>query len=625
MAEEQLNFSSLFGDEFNIEIKTPTVKEIKTKLEKAKSSEVPVEKLLKSKKVSLEERLAIIKSNVLQILGKQKDNVLVITSRQQFTEYIDKAIEVGRIAIDTETNNSLDPITCKIAGLCLYIPNEKQVYIPVNHRNSETKLRLENQCTEQDIKEELQRLVDHNVFTVFHNYKFDYEVIKCTCNIEIPCSWDTQICARLLDENNPSGLKYLYTTKIDPTQSKYDIESLFENVSYLDVSPDIFALYAATDSMMTDKLYELQEKELSKPEYDEHFDLTGKHKVKGLRWLFHNVEVPIARVTAEMELAGVMVDSDFGDRLRSKYNFQLEQLDEEINQNLQNLDQIISAWRLTPEANQKSISYVPKKTSMTAEKIEQQYPEIDDKGQRFKYGKPKTEILEKDINLSSPTQLAILFYDILEVPSKSRKTGKDDLDEIKEKLSGYLDKVEDEEIDFDEDSEEALEVSEDKIKAFKLGCAAKLANLLLKRRKISKLITTYLDTIPVLAKHWPDGRIRFHLNSLGTDTGRYSSGGKIKYMNENDEPVIVSGINIQNIPSRGDGKITRMLFKATTKYHSVKITDNYFEIPETDEVETINGWKSVINLTIGDTIIGNSTTNIITDIKKFDKVYRLYC
>lgn len=625
MAEEQLNFSSLFGDEFNIEIKTPTVKEIKTKLEKAKSSEVPVEKLLKSKKVSLEERLAIIKSNVLQILGKQKDNVLVITSRQQFTEYIDKAIEVGRIAIDTETNNSLDPITCKIAGLCLYIPNEKQVYIPVNHRNSETKLRLENQCTEQDIKEELQRLVDHNVFTVFHNYKFDYEVIKCTCNIEIPCSWDTQICARLLDENNPSGLKYLYTAKIDPTQSKYDIESLFENVSYLDVSPDIFALYAATDSMMTDKLYELQEKELSKPEYDEHFDLTGKHKVKGLRWLFHNVEVPIARVTAEMELAGVMVDSDFGDRLRSKYNFQLEQLDEEINQNLQNLDQIISAWRLTPEANQKSVSYVPKKTSMTAEKIEQQYPEIDDKGQRFKYGKPKTEILEKDINLSSPTQLAILFYDILEVPSKSRKTGKDDLDEIKEKLSGYLDKVEDEEIDFDEDLEEVLEVSEDKIKAFKLGCAAKLANLLLKRRKISKLITTYLDTIPVLAKHWPDGRIRFHLNSLGTDTGRYSSGGKIKYMNENDEPVIVSGINIQNIPSRGDGKITRMLFKATTKYHSVEITDNYFEIPETDEVETINGWKSVINLTIGDTIIGNSTTNIITDIKKFDKVYRLYC
>lgn len=342
MTDKQLDFSSLFGEEFNIELKTPTVKEIKSKLEKTKNSEVSVEKLLKSKKVSLEERLAIIKSNVLQILGKQKDNVLVITSRAQFTEYINKAIRVGRIAIDTETNNSLDPITCKIAGLCLYVPNEKQAYIPINHRDFNTKIRLEDQCTEQDVKEELQRLIDSHVFTVFHNYKFDYEVIKCTCHIEMPCSWDTQICARLLDENNPSGLKYLYTTKIDPTQSKYDIESLFENVSYLDVSPEIFALYAATDSMMTDKLYELQEKELSKAEYGEHLDLTGKHVIKGLRWLFHNVEIPIAKVTAEMELAGVAVDTEFGDKLRDKYNAQLENLDKEISQNLQSLDQIIN-------------------------------------------------------------------------------------------------------------------------------------------------------------------------------------------------------------------------------------------------------------------------------------------
>lgn len=279
---------------------------------------------------------------------------------------------------------------------------------------------------------------------------------------------------------------------------------------------------------------------------------------------------------------------------------------------------------MTPEANQKSISYVPKKTSMTAEKIEQQYPEIDDRGQRFKYGKPKTEILEKDINLSSPTQLAILFYDILEVPSKSRKTGKDELDEIKEKLAGYLDKVEEEEIDFEEDSEEALEVSEDKLKAFKLGCAAKLASLLLKRRKISKLITTYLDTIPVLAKHWPDSRIRFHLNSLGTDTGRYSSGGKIKYMNENDEPITVSGINIQNIPSRGDGKITRMLFKATTKYHSVDMINNYYTISETDEVETINGWKKVQELIVGDEIVGENNKDTIKNIIKQDSLYFLF-
>lgn len=49
-----------------------------------------------------------------------------------------------------------------------------------------------------------------------HNGKFDYQVIKCTCGLELSVYWDTMIGARILDENEKSaGLKQQYRDKID--------------------------------------------------------------------------------------------------------------------------------------------------------------------------------------------------------------------------------------------------------------------------------------------------------------------------------------------------------------------------------------------------------------------------
>lgn len=580
---------SLFGDEFEIKLKEPVVKDLIKKSKIKKEVVVDPEKILKSKKTSLVDRLAVIKDNVLKVLSKQKDKVLVIKDKQTFENYITEAIKVGRIAIDTETNNSLDPITCKLMGPCFYYPGGKQAYIPINHRDPETKDRLDWQLTERDCREQFQRIVDSKIDIIMHNGKFDYEVIKCTCGIEVKPTWDTLVAARLLNENELAGLKWQYVNKIDKSQEKYDIEDLFENISYADVDPAVFALYAATDSMMTDKLYEVQKVELDKPEYGPHIDISGKHTVKGLRWLFYNVEMPLVIVTAEMELRGVKIDTVFGESLKIKYNNQLADIDTEITKELSILQPQIDAWKLSKEANEKTKTCVPAKTKMTAEKIEKMYPEIDSKGNRYKISKAKVEQLGDPINLASPTQLAILFYDILKAPAVSKKsprgTGEEELEAINEKLN------------------------------------LPICKLLLKRRRIVKLITTYIDVIPDLAKHWPDGRIRFHLNALGTNTGRYSSGGKIKYM-ENDEPIEVSGINIQNIPSHNPE--IRMLFTAATKQHEVIVSDNYYAVPETDEVETIAGWKKVQDLVVGDIIIGENTKDIIKNIAKQDRTYLLY-
>lgn len=630
----------LFGEEFDIDIQKPKAKELLNKINKPKKAQISAEKVLASKVTSIPERLATIKENVLRILGKQKDRVVVLDTKDKFEKYVSGAIQAGIIAIDTETNNSVDAVTCQLMGLCLYYPGAKQAYIPANHVSLDN-IRLPWQLNETtDIAEQLRRINESGIKQIFHNAKFDYEVLKCTCGVAMKPHWDTFIGARLLNENERAGLKQQYIQKIDPKQAKYDIESLFEHIPYKFVDPQLFAMYAATDSYMTYKLYEWQLNELEKPEYGPHMDMTGTHEVKGLRWVFHNVEMPITIVAAEMELRGVCIDEELGKRLKTKYNKMLADIDNQIEAQIQTIDPIIRAWQISDAANAQSKTYVSKKSKMTEEKILQQYQFEDEKG-RYKLSKPKSLILEYDpekgktINLASPAQLMILFFDILEVgkavddfgKTLEPETGKDALKAIKERFSSYLPKLEElyvDEEDLDQDATAAVQRSNDDKEVIKYGTAAKLADLLLQRRSIAKLVTTYIDVIPDLATHWPDHRIRFHLNTLGTDTGRFSSGGKWKFLDSNDKAVEISGINSQNIPSRGDGSVCRMLFKASENYHKAEITDNYYTVPETDEVETTAGWKFAKDLAVGDVIVGEDNQDTIRNIIQADNKYLLY-
>lgn len=576
-------FSGTDIDEFDIELNKPDVKTLVGKTTSLNIAEVDSVKVLKSKKVTLEEKLVIIRNKVLEVLGKQRDNVVVIKNNEDFENYVSNAISFGRVAVDTETNNSTDPMTCQLMGLCLYYEGGKQAYIPINHVDPKTGERLSWQLTEADCRAQLQRIKDAGTFVVMHNGKFDYEVIKCTCDIEIEPNWDTMIGAHTIDENEKMGLKWQYIDKIDPTQEKYDIEHLFI-VPYKYVDPEIFALYAATDSMMTDKLYIYQAAILMAP---------GNER---LYWLFTNIEMPIIKVAGDIELIGVCIDQDFGERLKVKFNQNLEDIDRKIASELESLEPKILDWKRSKDANERTKQFQPKKSKMSQTKLEERYPLVDQKtGQRYKVGKAKIEQLGNPINLASPTQLAILFYDILKCPTVSKKsprgTGKDEMEALAERTD------------------------------------IALCKLILERRGIMKLISTYIDVLPALARHWPDGRIRYKLNSVGTDTGRFSSGGEFKFL-DGDDPVEISGFNSQNIPSRGDGKITRMLFEAKKEFNEIEICDDgdedYYMLPEISELETIDGWKYGKDLSIGDQLITDEGIDTIKNIVYKDTYYFIY-
>ena len=467
---------SLWGDEFEVPSEKKEVKKVAKKVSSPKDPKVETRKAMKSKTVSTSDKLQLIYEEVNRVLGGYTSNTKVITSKDELSQYIDEAIRNGIIAIDTETNNSLEPLTCLLMGACIYTPGQLSAYIPVHHTQPDTDILIENQLTESDIKEQFERL--SNTKILMHNGKFDYEVIKCTCNCVLNIYWDTEIAARILDENELAGLKKQYILHIDSTQEKYDIEHLFQGIPYAYVKPEIFALYAATDAYITYRLYEWQKDQFNKPGNEKLFDL------------FMNVEMPIVPVCAEMELYGIEIDKEYAKRLSNKYHKKVDEVNAKIDAELSKYSDKISAWRLTKEANYKERNSKPNKTG------------------EFTYKKSKNEQLENPPQLNSPTQLAILLYDILGTPAQDKKSPRGTGEEILQKIN------------------------------------LPICDLILEKRGLEKLIGTYIDKIPECVNS-KDNRLHAHFNQLGAGTGRFSS----------------SNPNLQNIPSHV--KEIRLMFRAS--------------------------------------------------------------
>lgn len=491
-----MNTNSLWGDGFDISPSLNLTKKVVNKSKELKKVKV---KKSDNSALSIEEQIRDIDAEVRRILGKYIDDTETIYSKERLHGYITHCIENKIVSIDTETNNSLDPISCKIMGLCLYTPNEKNAYIPINHIDIHTKELLPNQLTEQDIKEELNRINTANMSEIImHNGKFDYEVIHCTCDINVSCTWDTLIASMLIDENVSAALKFQYRYRIDSSQEKYDIEHLFKKLPYEIFPPELFALYAATDPYITYKLYEWQKEEFNKAEFKDIYNV------------FRNIEMPCIDVIANMELYGNHIDEEYGKRLSAKYHKIQEDVDIKIQQYLANIKAKIDNWRTTEEANIKplKLNYIRNGDIIVNTKTKEKFS-VDDKSC---YGKSKNEQLTDPPTLTSPTQMAILIYDVFNIPTIDTKKPKNTDEKTLAKIA-------------------------------KLYPEMTLCNLVLEKRGIEKLIGTYVDKIPKCVSP-VDNRLHAEFNQYGARTGRLSS----------------SGPNLQNLPSKNNE--IRLLFKA---------------------------------------------------------------
>lgn len=399
-------------------------------------------------------------------LGKYKEKYRVIRDSDELHEYITQCTENGICAIDTETT-SLEPITTTIAGVCIYTPSQKAVYVPLNHISHITNDKIQQQIDMTYMANELSRLNTQNTKIIMHNGKFDIRVIKNQLGITLNCYWDTMLASKCLNENESAGLKDLhlkYCNSEDTESLTYD--KLFEGIEFTKVPINTAYLYASGDAIKTYELYLFQKGIFERPYLNKVY------------WVFMNIEMKILPVVIDMEDTGAFLDLDLAQQLSEKYH---KQLDERINafyNELKNYDNQISEYRKT---------------------------HTDCK-------------LDERLNISSPTQLAILFYDILGLKSpdskKPRGTGEDILIALNHPLS----------------------------------------KLILDYRETAKLINTYIDKLPN-SLNSKTHKIHCSFNQYGASTGRFSS----------------SDPNLQNIPSHN--KEIRKMFVA--KEGNVFISADY--------------------------------------------------
>ena len=549
---------SLWGEEFQLPNSKDKVDEILEKINNPEHmSDDDFKKFMKNKKVSLTDKLQAIKKYVRRVLGEHINTTQVIKSKEELVAYFDKVIESGYLAYDTETNNSLDAHTGHIIGLCLYSPNNLPAYVPIGHVDPFSEKRLDWQVSVEDCREQLQRVKDNNVKIIMHNGSFDYKFTYTTFGVKLHIYWDTMVGSRILNENDYCAkLKWQYKDKIDPSHPLYDIDKMFPDIPYIYVDPDTFALYSATDAIMTYKLYEYQLK------------IFEQEDEKGAYRLFRDVESKLPEITAEMELDGVKVDLDYAHRLENKYTRLLSESEKELNEELERLRPQIEEWKLTPDATYRPKVYANGKNAKG-------YPEKDEKG-NFKYGKSKLEQLEDPIKLSSPTQLAILFFDILKcenLESESpRSTGKASLTYMAEEKHYSLPKK------------------------------------MLQYRTISKILKDFIIKLPTMVNE-KTGRIHCNFNQLGDEddavvTGRFSC----------------KSPNLQNIPSKNNE--VRLLFCGDNVEHEINQVNDYYEITKGDEVQLQDGsWLEVKDLQINNILENN---DVITNIVECDKYYKVF-
>lgn len=415
---------------------------------------------------SLLDKISNIVALVNKYLGNKQEDYLCIRTVDELHNYIDKIIENKIYSIDTETTG-LNPLQDKIVGFSLYTPGQKACYIPMNHVSFVTGTLIDNQITKDQACEELKRLVEAKCYTILHNAKFDIRFIKNQIGVKLFCDWDTLLAAKLLNENEPThALKPLHKKYVLNNEGDaFKFDELFDNVPFDQIPIQTGYLYAARDAEITFQLYEFQKPYLDKG------DLCKERGLEKVADVLHNIEVPLIDVLVEMEDLGVDFNIEKSRELSEKYHKQLDERRTKFYKDLEQYEQLIEQYKI------KNINHK----------------------------------LDNPINISSPTQIAILFYDVLQVGVIDKKSPRGTGVEILEKIDNPL-------------AKDILDV-----------------------RETEKLLSTYIDKLP-LTLDPTDKRCHCTFNAYGAKTGRMSS----------NDP------NLQNIPSHNDE--IRQMFKATDGY-----------------------------------------------------------
>jgi len=218
----------------------------------------------------------------------------IIDSTESLEKLVSTLKRAEQISFDTETT-STDQMLASLVGISIATDEKGGFYIPVGHRNSTGK-QLPIKVVLEAIRPFLE---DPTIPKVGHNIKYDY-VLLARYGVEVyPLSFDTMLAEWLINPTSRSlGLKNLAWVRLNFKMT--EIEELIgkgkNQRSMADVDIDEVAPYASDDAAIPLRLKTGLEVELSENQADP---------------LFKNIEMPLVKVLAGMEMAGIALDVEY--------------------------------------------------------------------------------------------------------------------------------------------------------------------------------------------------------------------------------------------------------------------------------------------------------------------------
>ncbi|MFI4919227.1 MAG: DNA polymerase I [Legionellales bacterium] len=369
-------------------------------------------------------------------LPSPQQNYELITSNQQLQHWLTLLQQCRVFCVDTETTG-LDVMLAEIVGISLAIEAGKAAYIPLMHTDGSTQL------ARAEVLTALKPILENPAIKkIGQNIKYDYCIFK-NHGIDLKgIAYDTMLESYVLNSTGSRhdmdslALKYLgyKTISFAEVAGKGAKQLRFDQIPVAQAAP-----YAAEDADVTlqlhQKLYPMLE--------------------PALRSVFHDIEMPLVTVLADIERLGVLIDPLTLKKHGERLNARISQLEAEA-----------------------------------------------------------LQLAGRPFNLNSPKQLQEILFDEQKLPITTKTpTGQPSTAEsvLQELASDY-----------------------------------RIAAVILEYRSLSKLVSTYIDSLPKKINPQTQ-RVHTSYNQAVAATGRLSS----------SEP------NLQNIPIRSEeGRLIRTAFIA---------------------------------------------------------------
>ena len=232
----------------------------------------------------------------------------LVENEEELRQLCDFFITKEFVSIDTETT-STDAISAELVGLSFSVEEKKAFYVavPANYEEALKIVQIFKPLYESD-----------KIMKIGQNIKYDYEVLTKYGVTLQGKMFDTMIAHYLIQPELHHNMDYMAETLLG--YQTIHIEELLgpkgkKQKNMRDLPPTDIYEYAAEDADITLRLKNVLEPRL---------------KELGVEELFWNIEMPLVRVLADMELNGVCLDTEALQDTSKIFTERMKQYEQEI-------------------------------------------------------------------------------------------------------------------------------------------------------------------------------------------------------------------------------------------------------------------------------------------------------